>query len=252
MDPTGITSIPLLHIGTSGWSYKHWYHVFYPETVRPDKFLEYYSLAFSCVELNSSFYHLPRPATITGWTERTPETFRFCPKLSRFITHQKKLREAEEAVHKFFELFAPMHPRLGPVLIQLPPGILFNRDLVSHFFGHLQEYYSSYRFAVEVRHRSWITEEFFRLLHQHHFAFTIADSGKRFPYHEEVTTDIVYLRFHGHESLYASDYNDEQLGYYAEKIRNWLNEDKEVWAFFNNDFHGYAIKNATRLKELVD
>jgi uncharacterized protein YecE (DUF72 family) len=240
-----------LFIGTSGWSYKHWAGLFYPPHIKPDKYLEYYMTRFNCVELNSCFYHLPKNTTINGWIHRTPSTFRFCPKLSRFITHQKRLNDVEEPMKKFFDLFKAMRSRLGPVLIQLPPGLLFSRSLVNDFLQLLKKQYNAYRFAIEVRHKSWITDVFFKMLAQHDIAYVIADSGKRYPYYEKVTTDFVYMRFHGPEKLYASDYHDYELKTYAEKITGWLKNDKEVWVFFNNDFQGYAIDNADKIKDMV-
>ncbi len=110
-----------LYIGTSGWSYKHWSEVFYPKDIKPDKYLEFYITKFSCVELNSSFYHLPLKTTVSGWIRRTPGTFMFCPKMSRLITHQLQLTNAEGAAQNFFEAFEGLKARLGPFLIQLPP-----------------------------------------------------------------------------------------------------------------------------------
>jgi uncharacterized protein YecE (DUF72 family) len=240
-----------LFIGTSGWSYKHWAGIFYPSEIKPAQYLEYYLEKFDCVELNSSFYHLLQKKTIAGWIKRTPETFKFCPKLSRYITHQKKLTDIEEPMAKYFDLFEEMKMRLGPVLIQLPPGLAFDRSSTNDFLSLLERQYHSYRFAIEVRHRTWITDDFFNLLKKYGIAFVIADSGKRFPYHEVVTTDFVYLRFHGHESLYASDYSESDLTRYARKIENWLDQDKNVWVFFNNDYHGFAVKNAKQLKNII-
>jgi len=244
-------NIKRLHAGTSGWIYGHWAGIFYPDTIKPARYLEYYTTKFSCVELNASFYHLPVKATAEGWVRRTPDTFRFCPKLSRLITHQKRLAECEEPLDRYFDVFREMASRLGPVLVQLPPGLAFDMPLITDFLCMLDERAGGYRFAIEVRHRSWITEAFFDLLAEHKVAFVIADSGKRFPYHEAVTAVFIYLRFHGHESLYSSDYPDPELRRYAEKIRQWLEKGYEVWVFFNNDFGGYAIKNALRLEELV-
>lgn len=241
-----------LYIGTSGWSYKHWAEIFYPKDIRPEKYLEFYTGKFSCVELNSSFYNLPWKSTVTGWMNRTPDTFKFCPKMSRFITHQLQLVNVEEASAKFFDVFEGMRTKLGPVLIQLPPGMSYDKSLISNFFDLIKAKASHYRFAVEVRNKSWIDDNFFNLLAKNGIAFVIADSGSRFPYYETITTGFVYLRFHGREQLYASDYSETDLKLYAEKIINWLNEDKEVWVFFNNDFHGYAIKNAGRLKEIIN
>lgn len=244
-------AIANLHIGTSGWSYKHWYGLFYPEHIKPANFLEYYLSFFSCVELNTSFYHLPKDSTVTGWLKRTPESFRFCPKLSRFITHQKRLMDCEEALKNYFDRLGLMQERLGPILIQLPPGLSYNKKATESFLWLLKEHYSPYRFAMEIRHKSWLNDEFMQLLSDFQIVFVIADSGKRFPYYETVTTNLIYLRFHGREQLYASDYSEEDLMHYAEKIVQWLQEDQEVWVFFNNDFRGYAVKNALRLKEII-
>lgn len=247
----GLPTSPGLNIGTSGWSYRHWSGIFYPEGMKPARYLSHYMTRFNCVELNSSFYHLPREATVSGWLERTPDTFRFCPKLSRFITHQKRLLDCQEALGKYFNLFQGMKKRLGPVLIQLPPGLKYDRSLIRDFFDHLKAYGRQYRFATEVRHASWINDGFLQLLEQYGIGFVIADSGRRFPYHEAVTTDFIYLRFHGREKLYASDYETAELRQYAEKIIRWTGKDREAWVFFNNDFGGFAIKNASRLISLL-
>ncbi|MCX6254307.1 MAG: DUF72 domain-containing protein [Bacteroidia bacterium] len=240
-----------LYIGTSGWSYKHWSEIFYPKDVKPDKYLEYYITKFTCVELNSSFYHLPLKTTVTGWMNRTPETFRFCTKLNRFITHQLKLVNSEGALEKYFDVFESMKDRLGPVLIQLPPALSFDKPLIHGFLDLIKNQFSLYRFAIEVRHESWINDNFFDLLAHYGIAFVIADSGDRYPFYETVTADFVYLRFHGQEQLYASDYSEADLKLYAGKIISWLDEDKEVWVFFNNDFHGFAINNAVKLRGMV-
>lgn len=229
---TGKIKSPGLFIGTSGWSYKHWADIFYPKNIKPDKYLEYYITKFDCVELNSSFYHLPKKATVTGWKKRTPGTFKFCPKLSRYITHQMRLVNIEEALKKYFDVFEDMKMKLGPILIQLPPGLKFDKPLICDFLNLLKEGYNYYKFAIEIRHKSWITDDLFNLLAQNRIAFVIADSGKRFPYYEAVTADFIYLRFHGHEKLYASDYSESDLNQCAEKIINWLKKNKEVWVFF--------------------
>jgi uncharacterized protein YecE (DUF72 family) len=243
--------LPGLHIGTSGWSYKHWSGVFYPNDLKPAKYLEFYITRFDCVELNSSFYHLPLSTTVSGWMKRTREPFRFCPKMSRFITHQLRLMNVEAPLKKFFDCLEEMRPRLGPVLIQLPPGLSFDRIRLHDFLEILHSCYGEHKFAFEVRNRSWITDDFFDLIARNGMAFVIADSGRRFPYHEMVTAGFIYLRFHGHQQLYASDYNESELRSYADKIVNWRNEGREVWVFFNNDFQGYAVKNAERLREII-
>jgi uncharacterized protein YecE (DUF72 family) len=215
------------------------------------QYLEHYFTRFNCVELNSSFYHLPKETTVEGWVLRTPDTFRFCPKLSRHITHKKRLMETGDSLERFFTLFEAMESRLGPILIQLPPGLLFDRSLTEEFLILLSKYGHDYRFALEARHTSWIRDEVFDLMTQYDVAFVMADSGKRFPNCEVITTDFVYLRFHGPEKLYASGYASDFLQAYAGKIAEWLAQGKTVWAFFNNDFHGFAVKNADQLRTMV-
>ena len=239
-----------IHIGTSGWSYKHWADIFYPNGLKPDKYLEYYTSQFSCVELNSSFYNLPRKQTAEGWLNRTPESFFFCPKMSRHITHEKMLTGTDDAIEKFFGVFEIIKNKLGPILIQLPPGLSYDQSLISCFFDILN-HHGNYRFAIEIRNKSWINDDFFELLNQKNIGFVIADSGRRYPYHEAVTSDFVYLRLHGREQLYATDYHEDELKQFANRIHEWLGENKEVWVFFNNDFHGFAVKNARQLIEMV-
>jgi uncharacterized protein YecE (DUF72 family) len=241
----------MLHIGTSGWSYKHWKDIFYPKDVKPEKYLEYYTTVFRCVELNSCFYNLLLSSTVKGWSERTPSGFIFCPKMSRLITHQFQLADCEFHLYRFMDVFEGLKDRLGPVLIQLPPGLYYNKQLIIIFFELLREKHHLNRFAVEARNKSWFNDEFFGLLAKYKIALVIADSGGRYPLREILTTDFVYLRFHGGEQLYASDYPDNDLQTWSEKIRNWMHEGKEVWAFFNNDYNGFAVKNALRLSEYL-
>lgn len=239
------------YVGTSGWSYKHWSGVFYPPEVKPARYLEFYMIRFRAVELNSSFYHLPLPRTVENWFKRSPEDFRFCPKLSRFITHRKKLKEVAEPLMRFFEVFEPLKPRMGPVLIQLPPSFVFDPDVLGGFFAILTKNYRMYQFALEARHQSWDSEEVARFLGGYRVALVIADSGGRFPTLRYQTAPFFYYRFHGPGTLYASDYSEVQLREYAATIREQLNTGFPVWAFFNNDVGGYAVKNALTLRKMV-
>lgn len=238
-------------IGTSGWSYKHWIGRFYPAHLKPSDFLAYYVQHFDCTELNASFYRLPKAAMVEGWRIRTPFHFRLCPKLSRLITHQKKLVEVEDSLARFFEVFAILKEKLGPILIQLPPSMQFDASRVQPFFQLLKERYGTYSFALEARHDSWFNADALHLLREYCIALVIAHSGGRFPYRETVTSHLVYLRFHGPGRLYASDYPDEMLDTYAQKMVNWTQQGLTVWAFFNNDVEGYAVKNAKTLQSFV-
>jgi uncharacterized protein YecE (DUF72 family) len=240
------------HVGTSGWSYRHWAAgVFYPPEVKSGKYLEYYITQFDCTELNFSFYRLPQARTIQGWAERTPEFFRFCPKMSRFVTHQKKLANIEEPLKLFFERFSILKTRLGPFLIQLPANLRYDATRAEGFFILLASYYGGYHFALEARDASWLSDESLGLLRKYRIALVIAHSDGRFPYREAITTDWTYLRFHGPTDLYASDYPTATLRDYAGKIKTWMAQGIEVWAFFNNDAQGYAVKNAKQLRGFV-
>jgi uncharacterized protein YecE (DUF72 family) len=240
-----------LHIGTSGWSYKHWSGSFYPEKVKPAKYLEHYVTAFDCVELNASFYRIPNIQTVQGWARRTPSSFRFCAKMSRFITHQKKLKDAAEALDRFLNVFEPLRDRLGPYLVQLPPSLRFDPEIAGAFFRLLASRRNLGEFALEARHDSWFMPESVFLMEHYGIASVIADSGGRFAGEELRTHSIVYLRFHGPDGHYHDSYTTETLETYARKIIGWLSEGCRVWAFFNNDFEGHAVNNARELKALV-
>src|SRR5687768_9353678 len=145
-----------IYIGTSGWSYKHWKDIFYPPGLKTTEWLTYYSSHFKIAEINTSFYHLPKHQSVLGWMERVPPGFRFCAKLSRFITHMKKLLDPEEPLERFFNVFEPMQPRMGPVLVQLPPSLKFNYDRTEHLYGIFRKRYGQYEFVMEIRHESWL------------------------------------------------------------------------------------------------
>ena len=240
-----------IHIGTSGWSYKHWKGLFYPEGLKTTLWLEYYSRTFNIAEINTSFYHLPKHQTVLNWIEKAPEGFLFCPKLSRYITHMKKLKEVDEPLQRFFDVFLPMQAHMGPVLVQLPPQLHFDYERAESFYKSLQKDYKTFSFVMEVRHDSWLHNDSLNLMAQYNLGIVISQSGGFFPYTEMVTAQHVYIRFHGPDALYASGYSDESLAYYAQKIKAWVADGHVVWAFFNNDIHGYAFADAQRLQHLV-
>jgi len=240
------------HVGTSGWSYKHWKDLFYPPKLRAADWFDYYISRFQSSEINTSFYHLPKEQTVINWAAKSPTGFTFCPKLSRYITHMKKLRDVEEPLERFFNVFAPLYPFMGPVLIQLPPMLRFNATVAEGFFELIRTRYSDQRFVLEVRHDTWLEEEALRLLQQYEIGFVISQSFHFFPYAEYVTSKDVYLRFHGPKELYASGYSEESLQEYAAKCKQWITKGHTVWAYFNNDIHGYAYKDAAALQQLLE
>lgn len=241
-----------IHIGTSGWSYKHWKDIFYSAGVKQEEWLSFYARQFSTTEINTSFYHLPVPKTVQGWKKNVPGAFKFCPKISRYLTHMKKLNDAEKVMQPFFDVFATMKRKLGPVLVQLPPSFKFNYDKAKSFYKICQKKFSYYRFAMEVRHASWVTDESIQLMRHYKMAFVISQSGAGFPYETFVTAPDVYIRFHGPGALYASNYNEVQLQQFYKQFIQWKKDGHNVWAYFNNDIHGYAFQNAQRLIEICE
>lgn len=239
-----------IHIGTSGWSYKHWREIFYPAEVKPPEYLSYYSTHFDTVEINTSFYHLPKEKTVQHWAEVVKKGFYFCPKISRYVTHIKKLNDPQDTFPPFFALFEDVKSRLGPVLIQLPPSLAFHEEKAIEFYSALKKY-KGFHFALEPRHASWLSEQSIALMKKNHVAFVIADSGGRWPSGEFITDRHVYIRFHG-PGNYDISYTEEFLQKYAGKISAWKKDNRKIWAFFNNDGHGFAIRNARKLIALIE
>lgn len=241
-----------IYIGTSGWSYKHWKGVYYPSQLRSADWLGFYSKEFRTAEINRSFYRLPSQETILTWMQKVPAGFKFCPKMSRFLTHMKKLVDPEEPLERFFGIFEPMQKMIGPVLVQLPAMLKFHYDRADHFYRLLRTGYKQYEFVMEVRHDSWLGEESLTLMTKYDIGLVISQSGVQFPYLEMITAKNIYVRFHGPEELCASSYSDGMLREFAGKFRKWEKQGHEIWAYFNNDIHGYAPGDARRLIQMVE
>lgn len=240
-----------IHVGTSGWSYKHWKELFYPQGLAATKWLPYYASLFSTAEINASFYRLPSEETVGKWAAQVPGDFLFCPKMSRYLTHMKKLKEPEEPLDRFFSVFGAMKKKMGPVLVQLPAMLRFNYDTAGHFYSLLRKQYNAFRFVMEVRHESWLAEASLTLMAKHNVGLVISQSENAFPYNETVTAKDVYIRLHGPAELYASSYGDEALQYFADKAKAWAADGHEVWIYFNNDIHAHAVRDAQRLQGLL-
>lgn len=240
------------HIGTSGWSYKDWVDVFYPKNLKPADWLTHYAKTFDCTEINSSFYRLPQKQTIINWRNKVPKEFRFCPKMSRYLTHLKRLKSPGEPLERFFGVFELIQKQMGPVLIQLPKIVPFTYNIAESFYRLLKEKYSAYEFAMEVRHDSWMTEDSFTLMAKYDIAFVMSQSGNHFPYAEIATSKNIYFRFHGPGTLYNTKYDDSTLEKYSQLFKVWLDEGHELWIFFNNDWYGYGIDNALTLRKFLE
>ena len=240
-------------MGTSGYNYPHWWNgIFYPSELPQRKWLEFYADYFETVELNVSFYRLPKKEVFEGWQKRTPKDFLFAVKGSRFITHIKRLKDCREPLTLLFEHASPLREKLGVVLWQLPPRFKFQKERLEGFCILLSTLARSKlsRHAFEFRDESWLCREAFQILEEFKFAFCIAH-GPGFPCLETVTSDYIYLRLHGGEVLYGSNYSDKELRGWAEKIQNWAEKGKTVFIYFNNDAFGFATKNALTLKRLL-
>lgn len=234
-----------LRIGTSGWSYEHWKELFYPKNLSRRDWLEFYARQFDTVEINSSFYRLPKKENFENWAKKTPEDFTFSIKASRYLTHVKHLKESDGAVNKFIETLEPLGDKTGPILFQFPPN--WKKDIIrlSEFLKMLPR---KYRFVFEFRNNSWFDEETFSYLHKNNCAACFS-SSPNFPTTETVTADFVFIRMHGAKILYGSKYSTKELEQWASKIINWLRRGLDCYIYFNNDTNAYAIENAKELKK---
>lgn len=234
-------------IGTSGWSYDHWRGVFYPEELPVARRLAYYAEKFQSVEINSSFYHLPRKKTLRQWRDAVPDGFVFSAKASRYVTHMKKLREPEKSLHTFLDRIGVLEDKLGPVLFQLPPNWRFNVQRLAAFLAELS---SEFSYAFEFRDRSWLNDETYALLARHNAAFCIYDlDGFLSP--KKSTADFVYVRLHGPDGPYQGSYDTRALSGWAGAFSAWSAHDRRVYCYFDNDQAGYAARNAMSLSAML-
>lgn len=237
-----------IYIGTSGWHYAHWVGTFYPKSTPGSEFLFYYTSHFGTVEINNTFYHLPKDQTLRGWGAGTPEDFLFACKGSRFITHMKKLKDPQKSTKRFFHAVSVLGKKLGPILFQLPLRWGINATRLEEFLKVLPK---KYRFVFEFRDKSWFDLSIFDLLTKHNAAFCLYHlEGQWSP--EVVTANFVYIRLHGPNGPYQGDYDDKILRAWARKCMKWSSEGKDVYCYFDNDQKGYAAQNALKLKQMTE
>lgn len=243
--------MPRFLAGTSGFSYPHWRAgVFYPEGLKQAEELEYYASVFGTVELNTTFYRLPGAGTFEAWRDRTPPGFRFAVKGSRYITHVKRLKDPAEPVRRFLDHASRLGRKLEVVLWQLRPDQKADLGRLESICDALATDAVRARHAFEFRNESWFSEPVYELLRRRRFAAVLAHSPTwRQP--DVVTAPFVYLRFHGGERLYDSEYTKGELAGWAKLVRRRTSEGLDVYAYFNNDPRGYAVRDASRLRELV-
>lgn len=282
-----------IRIGISGWRYGPWRKDFYPEGLRQDDELSFASRAVNTIEINGSFYSLQTPERYRHWHDETPDDFVFSVKGPRFITHMRRLRDIEEPLANFFAS-GPLllAGKLGPILWQFPPNMQFDEALFAHFLEVLPtdraaarrlaahcsarlkgsagtdiKGNATLRYAVEVRHESFLCEAFVKLLRKHAVALVVADSAGKWPYVEDVTSNFVYLRLHGDTELYSSGYTARALRRWCQRIEAWSTGgqpddahlivdqaprkrgSRDVYCYFDNDQKVHAPYDARRLLE---
>jgi uncharacterized protein YecE (DUF72 family) len=236
-----------IRIGCSGWIYKHWRGSFYPQGVPQKRWLEFYAERFDTAEINASFYRLPTEAAVRGWATRAPEGFLFAWKASQYLTHSKKLKDAEPSLELIFRIMDGLGDKFGPVLFQLPPNLKLNLERLQSFLPLLPK---QRRHTVEFRHPSWYAPEVFELLRAHDVSLCISDH-KHAPAPWEATASFVYVRGHGPGGSYYGSYSDEELAAWADRIGRWRAAGRNVYAYFDNDIGTAAPADATRLKALL-
>src|SRR4029079_2987069 len=236
-----------IHVGCSGWVYKHWRGIFYPDGLPQRRWFERYDEEFDTVEINASFYRLPLASTFDGWREKAPPGFRYAVKANRFITHMKKLLDCEESVDTFITLARKLEHTLGPILYQLPPSLHKDLGRLDAFLARLP---SDIEQVVEFRHKSWYEDDVLALLDSHDIGFVTHDL-KVLKSPRWASGRTAYVRFHGSGGKYWGRYPDEALLEWTDWCLEQSRLGRSVWGSFNNDIHGNAIEDARTLKSMV-
>jgi uncharacterized protein YecE (DUF72 family) len=238
-----------VQIGTSGWSYPHWDGVLYPPGTSPNARLGFYTGQFRTAELNASFYRWPANRTFANWRARLPEGFQLSVKASRGLTHAKRLYAPEAWVERMAACWHELGPRRGVLLVQLAPGHTRDDARLEYFLARLPGWL---RVAVEFRHPSWLDESVLAILERHGAAYCVM-SGANLPCVLRATAEVVYVRMHGPDTrtLYGGSYSEADLGWWAQRIREWEAGGHEVYVYFNNDGGGHAVRNALTLRGML-
>jgi uncharacterized protein YecE (DUF72 family) len=236
-----------IHLGTSGYVYKHWKGIFYPPKLPSSRWLPYYARVFSTVELNATFYRLPTPEAVDSWREQVPAGFTFACKGSRFLTHMKRLTDVGLGLERFFTVIHRLGPKLGPVLWQLPPQMKYpDPERLDRFLCHLPH---DVQHAFEFRDPAWYHPEVLEVLDSWGAAVCEHDLCPRPP--PFVTGGWRYLRFHGTSSKYAGLYGRKALHTVASDLDSWRRGGFTAWVYFNNDLQGHALLDAFELADLL-
>jgi uncharacterized protein YecE (DUF72 family) len=239
--------VKAVHIGCSGWNYRDWKEAVYGGAPARE-WLPLYAERFDTVEINNTFYRLPKVTAVERWAEQTPRDFVFTVKASRYLTHVKRLRDLGDGVLRFFDAIAPLSEagKLGPLLWQLPEN--FHRD--DERLAQALRALPPGRHGFEFRHPSWFARDVYALLRDHRAALVIGDHPKRPFQGHELTADWTFVRFHSGRRGRHGNYSVSELETWARRIRQWRRR-VDVFAYFNNDWKAFAPRNAERLKQLL-
>jgi uncharacterized protein YecE (DUF72 family) len=237
---------PSIRVGCSGWQYKHWRGLFYPETLPQTRWFDYYAERFDTVEINNTFYRLPEALTFAAWRRRAPRGFLYAVKASRYLTHMKKLKDPEEPIRRLFTRARRLERTFGPVLYQLPPGWQINLERLDRFLDALPR---TRHHAVEFREPSWYSDVVYARLERHNVALCLHDmhgsASGRVP-----VGPFAYVRFHGPQK-YSGRYSDQVLEDWADWLAARSLAGSPVYAYFNNDSGGHAPQDAARLRDAI-
>ena len=236
-----------IRIGCSGWQYKHWREIFYPKGLAQTRWFAFYAEHFDTVEINSSFYHLPKASTFEKWRDQAPPGFCYTIKANRFLTQAKKLLDCEEPMERMMAATRCLGDRLGPMLYQLPPSLQLNLERLESFLRLVPDDVTN---VFEFRHKSWYVAETFELLDRYGASFCVHDMAGSTSARVAVGP-IAYVRFHGGVGKYWGRYSDELLLSWSDWIIEQARGGRSVWCYFNNDIGGDAIHDAQTLKSMV-
>jgi uncharacterized protein YecE (DUF72 family) len=238
-----------IRVGCSGWNYADWRGRVYPKGCPPRRWLAHYATLFGTVEVNATFYRLTKPSAAAGWVEQTPPDFVFAVKASQYLTHMKRLNDIEEGIGRFYAGIRPLaeSPKLGPVLWQLPER--FERDVPR--LAATLDLLPEGRHCFEFRHESWFTDEVLDLLRRHGVALAVGHHPARRWQPWVRTTDWTFVRFHYGARGRRGNYSERELGELAPRVAE-LAGDGDAFVYFNNDWEGFAVRNALRLPGLLE
>ncbi len=233
-----------VHVGCSGWNYTDWRERFYPHGLPARRWLEHYASVFETVEVNNTFYRLPTREAVAGWVQQTPPGFILTLKASRYLTHVKRLRDMDTGVARYYERIEPLlgSPKLGPIVWQLPPNFRRDDERLAAALAALP----AGRHCFEFRHESWFADDVYARLREHGVALVIGDTPQRPFQTHEMTADWTLVRFHWGARGRRGNYSERELATWARRIAQWRRR-VEVFAYFNNDWEGFAPRNARTL-----